>query len=272
MSDELDRLGEWSQLKHEILEKYARAYTTVITAQPNIGKVIYIDAYAGPGFAVDRESGEQLRGSAVRAMQVAPPFDELHFVEEDESKAKILGSATAADTRVTVHRGDGVSILRGKVLPRCEWADYSRALCLLDPYDLSIPWSLVQDIGRMKSVEIFYNFMIMDANRNALWTDPARIPDDGKRKMELVWGDRTWREACYEPVATLFGDVERKVTNETVAEAFRRRLQTVAGFPYVPTPIAMRNRTRSTVYYVFFATHNKTGAKIVTDIFNQHRR
>ena len=57
-------------------------------------------------------------------------------------------------------------------VPRCQWKDFHRALCLLDPYDLSIPWTLVQDIGRMRSVEIFYNFMIMDANRNALWNRP----------------------------------------------------------------------------------------------------
>ena len=40
--DLLDQLGEWSQIKHEILEKYAHAYTTVLKQQPLIRKVLYL--------------------------------------------------------------------------------------------------------------------------------------------------------------------------------------------------------------------------------------
>jgi three-Cys-motif partner protein len=271
MSDVIDQLGDWSQIKHEILEKYAHAYTKVIAAQPLIRKSVYIDAYAGSGFGMDRDTGAQLRGSALRAVGVTPPFHELHFVEDDEEKASILENATSSDKRVTVHRGDGVGIVTKDLLPRCRWNDFHRALCLLDPYDLSVPWTLVEHIGRMKSVEIFYNFMIMDANRNVLWNRPELVPPERLPKMDLVWGDRSWQQALYAVEPDLFGGRLRKLPNEGVAEAFRERLKTVAGFPYVPQPIAMRNSLRSTVYYVFFAGHNQTGAKIVEDIFRKHR-
>ena len=36
----LDQLGEWSQIKHDIIEKYARAYTTIITRQPFIRNTV----------------------------------------------------------------------------------------------------------------------------------------------------------------------------------------------------------------------------------------
>src|SRR5262249_30313657 len=111
MSELIDQLGEWSQIKHEILDKYAHAYTTIVTQQPAIKTVLYIDAYAGSGFGVDRETGEKLRGSALRAMAVEPPFHELHFVEQDGDKAAILQRATSEDRRVTVHRGDGINTL-----------------------------------------------------------------------------------------------------------------------------------------------------------------
>ena len=39
----------------------------------------------------------------------------------------------------------------------------------------------------------------------------------------------------------------------------------------VPEPIPMRNKTGAVVYYLFFASPNKTGAKIVKDIFNTYR-
>ena len=272
MSDFIDQLGDWSQIKHEILDKYAYAYTTIVTRQAAIKRVLYLDAYAGSGFGIDRETGAQLRGSALRALAVMPPFHELHFVEEDDAKASILEQAVTAEVRAKVHRGDGVSTLSIELLPRCKWEDYHRALCLLDPYDLSVPFTLVQDIGRMRSVEIFYNFMIMDANRNVLWRRPDLVPQDRLAKMDLVWGDRSWQDVLYAVEPDLFGGTLRKVPNEEVAEAFRKRLRDAAGFKYVPAPIAMKNSVGATIYYVFFATHNETGAKIVDQIFTKYRR
>jgi three-Cys-motif partner protein len=270
-----DRLGEWSQIKHEILEKYARAYTTILTQQRIIAKAIYIDAFAGSGFGEARDTGEQLRGSAVRAMQVQPQFDELHFVEGDPAKADLLEAATMSDPRVRVHRGDSITTLERELLPRCQYKDYHRALCLLDPYDLSVPWRVAEAIGQMRSVEIFYNFMIMDANRNVLWRDHDRVPIERLAKMDAVWGDRSWVNELYRPASQgdLFGEpAPEKVPNEDVAEAFRRRLQTRAGFKFVPAPIPMKNSKNATVYYLFFASHNATGGGIVEDIFKKYRR
>ena len=270
-ADVFDELGDWSQIKHDILEQYAHAYTTILRRQTFVRRLLYIDAFAGSGYGVDSETGAQLRGSALRAMQVEPKFDELHFVEQDEQKAAILEQVSVNDSRVSVHRGDGIAITT-QLLDRARYDDYRRALCLLDPYDLSVPWSLVERIGEMRSVEIFYNFMIMDANRNLLWRDPTRVPVDRLQRMDKVWGGREWQDDCYEEVETLFEPVRRKLTNKAIAEAFRERLRTVAGFKYVPEPIAMKNSNNATVYYLYFASANQTGARIVNDIFNKYRR
>lgn len=45
----------------------------------------------------------------------------------------------------------------------------------------------------MKSVEVFYNFMIMDANMNVFLRDPSRIPPAQATRMDYVWGDESWR-------------------------------------------------------------------------------
>lgn len=69
----------------------------------------------------------------------------------------------------------------------------------------------------------------------------------------------------------MFGEVEEKATNEEVAQAFRGRLRTIAGFKYVPDPMPMRNSKGAIVYYLFCASPNETGSKIVQDIFNDYR-
>jgi len=56
-----------------------------------------------------------------------------------------------------------------------------------------------------------------------------------------------------------------------LAEAYRKRLREVAGFQCVPEPMPMRNRTGNTIYYLFFASPNATGKKIVEAILNKYR-
>lgn len=124
----------------------------------------------------------------------------------------------------------------------------------------------------MRSIEIFYNFMIMDANMNVFWRNPDKVPDAQMRRMDAVWGDRSWREVAYKKSRGFFPDMEEKAPNKEIAEAFRKRLKNVAGFNCVPEPIPMRNSKGAVVYYLFFASPNKTGEKIVRYIFDKYRK
>jgi hypothetical protein len=56
-----------------------------------------------------------------------------------------------------------------------------------------------------------------------------------------------------------------------VVKAFAERLKSVAGFEFVPDPLPMRNSTNATVYYLFFASHQTVGAKIVRQILDKYR-
>jgi three-Cys-motif partner protein len=113
--------------------------------------------------------------------------------------------------------------------------------------------------------------MIMDANMNVFMKDPSKVTREQSARMDAVWGDGTWRSAAYRKERDLFGDFEEKATNDAIAEAFRVRLHDVAGFAYVPQPIPMRNEKGAVIYYLYFASPNDTGAKIVTHIFDTYR-
>jgi hypothetical protein len=70
----------------------------------------------------------------------------------------------------------------------------------------------------------------------------------------------------------LFGNSDmEKVSNSKIAEAFRKRLNKVAGFRSVPKPIAMRNTQNAVVYYLFFASHKIVAEGIVKDIFKKYK-
>ncbi len=157
----------------------------------------------------------------------------------------------------------------GRGLRRMSYAPNAKGL--LDPYGLNVDWEVLVTAGKMKSVEVFYNFMIMDANMNVFMRNPARVTQEQAARMDRVWGDGSWRPAAYRSEPDLFGEHEEKVTNEEISEAFRQRLEKVAGFAYVPPPMPMRNTRGAVVYYLYFASPNATAGRIVTEIFERYR-
>ena len=123
----------------------------------------------------------------------------------------------------------------------------------------------------MKTIEIFLNFQVMDMNMNVLWRKPEKVDKSQLARMNAFWGDESWRNVAYIKTKGLFGDMEEKATIEQVVKAYQNRLKEVASFAYVPDPIPMRNLTGAVLYYLFFASPNKIGAKIVKDIFNKYK-
>jgi three-Cys-motif partner protein len=271
-SPKYDEIGYWSEIKLEIVKDYANAYSQIMNATPVIKNHIYIDAFAGSGKHLSKRTGEFVPGSPLNALLVTPPFSEFHFIDLDGGKAQELRRIAGGRKDVIIHEGDCNEVLLKEVFTRCQYKSYHRALCLLDPYAINVNWEVLQTAGQMESIEIFYNFMIMDANMNVFWRNPDKVHSSQKARMDQAWGDRSWSNAAYRKTPGLFGEMEEKADNEAVVEAFRRRLKEVAGFKYVPAPLPMRNAKGAVIYYLFFASPNKTGGEIVKQIFEKYSR
>lgn len=266
-----DEIGYWSEVKLEIIHKYATAYSKIMQAWPVIKQHIYIDAYAGPGKYVAKRTGSVVSGSPVRALQVDPPFPQYHFIDLNGSHVEELRSVAGDRKDIKVYEGDCNKVLLEDVFPLCRFEDYRRALCLLDPYNINVDWDVLQAAGKSGSIEVFYNFMIMDANMNVFWQNPDKVAENQIARMDRAWGDHSWREIAYKKEAGLFGDIEQKADNKTIVKAFKKRLVESAGFKYVPEPMPMRNSKGAVVYYLFFASQNRNGSKIVAEIFDAYR-
>lgn len=268
-----DEVGYWSEIKLEIVKKYAAAYSKIMASQRNPEHYhIYIDAFAGSGVHVSKATKEFVQGSPLNALLIEPPFREYHFIDLDSAKVQSLRERTEGHRNVHIYEGDCNKLLLNGILQKARYEDYRRALCLLDPYGLHLKWEVILTAGAMKSVEIFLNFPVEDINRNVLWNKPEEVSDLQKAGLTTFWGDDSWRQAAYVEQPTLFGPVEQKVTNEKVAEAFRRRLQEVAGFDYVPRPVPMKNSQNAVVYFLFFASPKAVARDIVEDIFTKYRK
>jgi len=267
-----DEVGPWSEVKLEIVRAYASEYAKILSKQPGL-EFIYIDAFASSGHHVSRTSGELIPGSPQNALNVVPPFDEYHFIDIDREKADALREMVGPRPDVFVHNADCNEALLERVLPRARYGDFKRALCFVDPYGLQVEWDVIKAMGHMRSVDMFLNFPVLDMKRNVLWRRQPELASRAQaERMTAFWGDESWREAAYQAEPNLFGDVEpTKVTDDRVAEAFRRRLLAIGGFKYAPRPIPM-GEGRKVFYYLFFASHNAVAAKIANAIFTKYGR
>ena len=265
---DFDEIGYWSEIKLEIIRKYAKAYSTILSRQRL--EHVYVDGFAGPGVHVARSTGEFVAGSPLNALWIDPPFKEFFLIDMDAGKAEHLRELTRDRANVHIYEGDSNHILLEKVFPKVRYQDYRRGLCLLDPYGLHLDWKVIQAAGEMKSLEIFLNFPVADMNRNVLWRAASEVSPEQAKRLTAFWGDESWKEAGYSGEGDLFGHPEKQ-PNEVIAQAFRERLKNIASFKYVPDPMPMRNSRGAIIYYLFFASPNPIASKIVTDIFDSYR-
>lgn len=267
-----DEIGEWSVLKLDIIEKYGHAYTTAFNHHGTRLEKNYIDGFSGGGLHLAKKTKMEIEGSPTRALHVTPSFDRFHFIDLNSDKTSYLHDICGNRKDVHIYTEDANLCLR-RLLPTINYGDYKRALLLLDPYKLQLDWEVMQLAGKLRTIDMFLNFPIMDMNRNALlWRPELADPADIER-MNAFWGDESWRQIAWKSTPPdLFGEIEReKQPNKVIAEAFRSRLMTVGGFAYVPEPLPMRNSKNAIVYYLFFAAQKPVARNIIESIFRKAR-
>ena len=265
---EYDIIGFWSEIKHSIIKEYASAYSSIVA---NKGfHHVYIDAFAGPGEQISEHTRQLVAGSPKIALATNPPFREYYFIDLDKDKVEELNKLSRNRPDVHVLPGDCNQLLLTEVFPNVKWPDYRRGLCILDPYGLDLSWEVIRVAGQMKSIDMFLNFPIQDINRNVLRRDRTLVYPGSIDRMNNFWGDNSWEKDAFSAVGNMFG-YETKVDNKTFANAFKRRLEKVAGFKHVPNPLPMKNSMNSTIYYLFFTSQHGVALDIVEDIFRKYR-
>ena len=267
-----DTIGAWTEIKLEIIQKYASAYSRIMASRRNPELYhIYIDAFAGAGKHISKRTRDIVKGSPQIALDINPPFKEYHFIDIESAKIVELRKLVAQRAGTYIYEGDYNPILLNKVFPRAKYEEYRRALCLLDPYGLHLNWEVIQTAGQRKSIDIFLNFPVADMNRNVLWRNPENVDPADIERMNAYWGDESWRQIAYSTQGNFFG-WEVKESNETIALAFKERLQEVAKFRHVPKPLPMRNSKGAIVYYLFFASQRKVADNIIQYIFDKYQQ
>ncbi len=270
-------IGPWTEIKLEILKKYASAYSRILSTRTRPSfQHVYIDGFSGSGVHTAKGTGDLVWGSPTSILLVEPPFSEYHLIDLDRGNIEVLMHMVKSRKQgpykpenVHFYNDDCNKVLLSDVFPRVRYEDYRRGLCLLDPYGLHLNWEVVRTAGEMKTIELFINFPIMDMNRNVLLRNPKNAKQEQIDRMNTYWGDISWELAAYSR-DNLF-KFRQKTSNQHVVDAYVERLKSDAGFAYVPNPMPMKNSRGAIVYYLIFAAHQPVAAEIVEEIFDKYR-
>jgi three-Cys-motif partner protein len=272
--------GRWTELKLEVVMEYLAAYVMVLKNQPFMR--VYVDAFAGAGYRIeqsdqdlnadfwvgaelDAPAAQWLSGSALRALDVEPPFDEYIFIEKDEARAQslrklVLERKPELAGRVRVVRGDA----NEQVQRICgtSWAWNKRAVFLLDPFGLQVSWKTIAAIAATGKSDLWLLFPLSGVMRQLAKhgpTSPGKVA-----RLDDLFGSGAWAE-CYKqaPQTDMFGEqgtVERDTSWEAVLELFKKRLESV--FVAVSEPMILTNSRGAPLFGLFSAASNPKGAPI----------
>jgi len=279
--------GKWTEEKLKRVEKYLKAYATIMNKQNFLFS--YIDAFAGTGYREEKKNkiDEQIflfqqddikeieiysKGSARIALEIQPEFDKYIFIEKTKKHfielLKLKDEFKEKEKKIEVINTDANSWL----IDRCKnykWRN-NRAVLFLDPYGMQVNWETIKAIANTEAIDLWYLFPLGIGVNRLLKKDVGKMPASWEKKLDSILGTNEWKEAFYSEmqVPTLFGN-ESKIVKDTdfskISKFIVGRLKSIfAGV--AKKPLLLRNSKNNPLYLLCFASGNPKGAKTAIKI------
>lgn len=164
----LDKVGSWVFDKHDRLRRYIDITHATRRKYVDRAGAAYIDLFCGSGRAIVRDSEQRIDGSPLVAFKSAAergvPFSELHIGDIDESKCRAAEERMCrAGASPVCHIGKAedtiVEIVRSLNPDGLHFA-------FLDPYSLDLPFSVFEQLSKLKRIDILVHVSAQDLQRN----------------------------------------------------------------------------------------------------------
>ena len=302
--------GDWTIEKLDALEKYVRAYLTIMKKYaPEFGwQLFYFDAFAGSGsigkdtqlpsvsastsIFLDEladtdwggmEKEETYKGAAERVVGIDIDgfgFDYYYFVDKDSKsltklEAMLKERFPLKSRKMAFKTGDA----NKKVLELVEYAKTHpkcSALVLLDPFGMQLDWATIEALKTIKHLDLWI-LVPSGVIINRLLKRNGEIMYPKNLTRFFGMSENELKAYFYERQVeqTLFGEDVRikKARNaiERIAQLYVDRLKTL--FECVTEkPLVLRNSTNCPIFHFVFASHNETGLKIASQIVGKKNK
>ncbi len=235
-----------TQAKHRILEFYLQAWFPILGKYNS--RINYIDGFAGPGKHSGGEEGSPLVALRVAKEHSFPLTCKLNFmfIEEDKDRASNLELEIGKNTypknfNINVINAQFHNVIDG-LLNKLELnkSILAPTFAFIDPFGFSgIPFSIVERLLKIPSVEVFITFMKDSINR--FITDPQ----NNSHIIELFGSPQ---------VVNVIDKSKNRIND--LRKFYQEQLKRVAKFVRY---FEMRDSKDRPIYELFFATNHRLG-------------
>ena len=276
--------GSWTEVKLDAVSDYCHYFNKVLRDQPSAARPFerwYFDGFAGSGHRREVRGGAglweglqaasttvDLAGSVLKALEVDPHFDRLAFVEGHRGRFRSLEAIRDAnpDRRITCLHGDANGKL-AELFSAPPWSRQHsgrgscRGLCFLDPYGMAVDWSTLELLADTRAVDVWYLFPLEAVSRQ-LAGSLHRVDGHKQRRLDEIFGTRTWREEIYRTNTTPDLFVEEITTETRVFDRgqIERYAQARLGsiFAYVSEPLPLLHDTGRQLFSLFCVSNSSS--------------
>ncbi len=211
----------WTEKKLDMVSAYFEAFNTALSKQHYFTRV-YIDPFAGTGYreikdttpdqdwlglfeettseALDEESTELRKGSALRALQLSGHsfhkyvFNELDTEKLDELRKTIEKECPEKLACCEFHNEDANDFIRN-YCTSTNWKSH-RGVIFLDPFAAQMNWVSMEIIASTEAIDTWILFPMMAALR-MLAHDISAIPTELAEKLTRFFGTPKWQTELY---------------------------------------------------------------------------
>jgi len=250
------KLKEHSRIKHILLEKYLKAWITILGKYNN--EICYFDGFAGPG-----EYTGGVIGSPIIALRIASKLDTYFnkmicvFIEKDKKHlANLKNHINRIKQDGDISAKIKISFAESKfedeineIFNTVGEGNLIPSFFFIDPFGYNdTPFNTIKKIMNNDKTEIFFTFMVRDVNRF--------IEARNEEIFNKLFGTDDWKKAIK----------NSNNREQSLINLYLRQLHESAKIQYSNVFKVCATERCQTLYYLIHATNNLKGHIIMKDI------
>lgn len=188
----IPEVGQWASQKYRFIETYLEIFTSGMRKKWD--SLVYVDLYAGAGFARRRVHGDLVMASPLLALSRDVAFDLCVFADADEEKLQALADRAGKlfpERHCEFVPGDCNSNTQAILqrIPESRPGSGVLTICLVDPYKIrDFVFDTVRTLAKRRLDFLVVIPSYMDANRNL-----ETYIQEGDDSIAYFTGSFDWR-------------------------------------------------------------------------------
>jgi len=234
-------IGPWAKEKLFYIQRYCEIFNSGMKSKWPVRT--YTDIFAGSGRCVIEETGEEVDGSPLIALQCKVPFTQYVFNDINPSAVQSLKGRTGSFTSANINLFNGdcnelIEDFRSKLPPS------SLDFCFIDPLNWEIKFNSIRKLTKDRNMDLAITFHTGSIKR--VIHNP---PDD----LNDFFGDRGWQDECNSAIIGGKGNIGR-----VLLDAYERRLRSL-DYVGLQDYLPVRNTKSVVMYHLIFASKHPRG-------------